>query len=73
MTQTQARVLEFIRKFIGENGYSPSISEIAKGVGSYNGTIHTALKRLGERGYLQKGRGWRNIRVIEGGINAHAA
>jgi SOS-response transcriptional repressor LexA len=65
MTKTQARVLEFVRQFIGTHGYSPSLDEIADGVGSYSGNVHSMLVKLAERGYLHKGRGWRNIRLIE--------
>jgi len=73
MTKLQAKVLAFISQFIDKNGYSPSILEIADGVKSYTGNVHASLKRLDERGYLHKGRGWRNIRLIEGVSNARAA
>ena len=66
MTKMQARVLKFIRHFIGIHGYSPSLDEIAEGIGSYSGNVHGMLVKLAERGYLHKGRGWRNIRLIEG-------
>jgi SOS-response transcriptional repressor LexA len=66
MTKTQARVLEFIRQFIRVHGYSPNLDEIADGTGSYSGNVHGMLVKLAERGYLHKGRGWRNIRLIEG-------
>ena len=66
MTKTQAKVLEFIRQFIRAHGYSPSLDEIAKGIGSYSGNVHGILAKLAERGYVRKGRGWRNIRLIDG-------
>ncbi len=73
MTKTQANILAFTRKFISDHGYSPSIVEIAQGVGSYSATVRNALSRLHERGYLLKGRGWRSVRLPDEGANARAA
>jgi len=73
MTKKQASVLEFIRKFIQEHGYSPNLVEIGQAVGSFSGNVHVVVKQLDERGYLRKGRGWRNIRLIDGGGSVVAA
>ena len=73
MTKLQAQILAYVRKFIGEHGYSPSFAEIAKAVGTYNGTARVNVIELGRRGYLTVGKGWRNIRLPDEGHNAHAA
>ena len=73
MTKTQAEVLKFVRRFIGKNGYSPSISEIAEGAAFSPRTVISALNQLSERGYLIRGRGWQNIQLPDEGCNARAA
>jgi SOS-response transcriptional repressor LexA len=73
MTKTQARLLEYIRSYIAEHGYSPSIDEMAEGIGVWYTTAFIALKRLNERGIVVKGRGWRSVRIPDGGANARAA
>jgi SOS-response transcriptional repressor LexA len=73
MTKTQARLLEFIRSYIAEQGYSPTIKEMAAGVGVYYGTAFVALTRLNERGYVIKDAHRytkRSVRLPDGGARA---
>ncbi len=51
----QEGIMEFIRKYLGENGFPPSIREIGKAVGiSSTSVVNYNLRRLEERGYLSR-------------------
>jgi repressor LexA len=56
LTKRQARVLEYVRGFIDEQGHCPSFEEIGLGVGlSSLATIHKHISTLEEKGYLKRG------------------
>ena len=56
LTERQRAILDFIRSYIKEYGYPPSVREIAKGVGLYSSsTVHMHLRNLEEKGYLRRG------------------
>lgn len=58
MTDKQERLLQFILDFHKENGYSPSIREMAQGMGvSAPSTIKAMLDRLEAKGMLTKSSG----------------
>ena len=49
------RVMDYIRKFSEENGYTPSVREIAKECGiKSTATVHSYLEKLQDKGYLNK-------------------
>ena len=49
------KVMDYIRKFSEENGYTPSVREIGKECGiKSTATVHSYLERLQARGYLNK-------------------
>ena len=49
------RVMDYIRKFSEENGYNPSVREIAHECGiKSTATVHSYLEILNNRGYLSK-------------------
>ncbi len=51
----QEGIMDFIRKYLGENGFPPSIREIGKAVGiSSTSVVNYNLRRLEERGYLSR-------------------
>jgi repressor LexA len=51
----QRKILEFINSKIKQEGYPPSVREIAKAVGlSSSATVHSHLKKLEELGYLKR-------------------
>ena len=51
----QEKILEFINKKIKEEGYPPSVREIAKAVKlSSSATVHSHLKKLEKYGYLKR-------------------
>lgn len=60
----EREVLEFIAQFQKQFGYSPILSEIAKATGhKSNSTIHSIIRSLVEKGYIQKVDG--NTRILK--------
>jgi len=60
----EREVLEYLAQFQKQYGYSPTLSEIAKATGHRsNSTIHTIIRGLVEKGYVQKVDG--NTRVLK--------
>jgi repressor LexA len=56
LTKRQKEVLDFISRFLQENGYSPSYEEIAKGLTLASlATVHKHLQALEVKGYLRRG------------------
>lgn len=68
LTKRQRQILDFIKHFIEEKGYSPSLEEIGAAFGLTSpATIHKHILNLIEKGLLK--RGWnrsRSIEVLEG-------
>ena len=55
LTERQRSILKFIDAEVRQNGYPPSVREIAKALGvSSPSTIHSQLNTLQKRGYLKK-------------------
>lgn len=55
ISSRQERILEFINKKIKEEGYPPSVREIAKAVNlSSSATVHSHLKKLEALGFLKR-------------------
>ena len=55
LTEKQKKVLAFIEQFAQENGYPPSVREIANAVGlKSTSTVHGHLQRLEKRGLLHR-------------------
>ena len=49
------RVMDYIRKFTEENGYTPSVREIGKECGiKSTATVHSYIEKLQTKGYLNK-------------------
>ncbi len=68
LTKRQQAVLHFIRDFAREEGRSPTLTEIAKGVGSSAvSTIHKHVQHLMDKGFLERSHGRGNNLVIRGG------
>ncbi|RMD51018.1 transcriptional repressor LexA [Candidatus Parcubacteria bacterium] len=56
LTKKQKEVLDFIEKFIRENGYTPSYREIAKGLGlSSPSTVYEHVQALCDKGVINTG------------------
>lgn len=60
----EREVLEYLAQFQKQYGYSPTLSEIAKATGhKSNSTVHSLIRALVEKGYVQKVEG--NTRVLK--------
>lgn len=65
LTKRQQAVLKFIRTFVQSEGRSPTLAEIAKGVGSSAvSTIHKHVQHLMDKGFLQRSHGKGNNLVV---------
>lgn len=68
VTPVQQRVYEYIKDYLGENGYSPSLTEIAKGIGispKSISLISRSIHALVDAGRLRfDKKGYRNIQVV---------
>lgn len=66
LTKRQLAVLQFIRTFLDEEGRSPTLKEIADGVGSSAvSTIHKHVQHLTEKGFLDRSHGAGNNIVVK--------
>lgn len=64
LTRRQREVFDFIKQFIDEHQYSPSLDEVAKGLNlSSLATVHKHLSNLSEKGVIK--RHWNKGRGIE--------
>jgi len=64
LTRRQREVLDVIRNFISDRGYSPSLEEIGSELGlSSVATVHKHVTLLVEKGYVR--RAWNQNRSIE--------
>jgi repressor LexA len=65
LTKRQLAVLQFIRKFLETEGRSPTLKEIAEGVGSSAvSTIHKHVQHLMDKGFLDRSHGKGNNIVL---------
>jgi repressor LexA len=72
LTRRQREVFDFIRGFVHEHGYSPSLEEIGAAFGlSSVATVHKHVQHLVEKGYLRKA--WNRSRSVEPIEDARAA
>lgn len=71
LTPKQKNVLEFIQRFLAENGYSPSYQEIADAFEFRSrATVQDYVRRLRESGYLETDEGGgHKIQVQQSGIH----
>jgi len=72
LTRRQREVYDFVRRFVSENGYSPSLEEIGAAFGLASvATVHKHVQHLVEKGYLRKA--WNRSRSVEPAEEAAAA
>lgn len=56
LTPKKKKILDFIKKYVAKNGYSPTLEEIAKKFRLKSlATVHQHLKELEKSGYLKRG------------------
>ena len=64
LTRRQREIFDFISAFVEEQGYSPSLEEIATQFGlSSVATVHRHVQHLVEKGLLRKA--WNRSRSLE--------
>ena len=64
LTRRQREIYDFIREFVAEKGYSPSLEETGAHFGlSSVATVHKHVQHLVEKGYLRKA--WNRSRSVE--------
>jgi repressor LexA len=64
LTRRQREIYDFIRGFVDEKGYSPSLEEIGEEFGlSSVATVHKHVQHLVEKGFLRKA--WNRSRSVE--------
>jgi len=64
LTRRQREIYDYVRGFVGERGYSPSLEEIGGHFGlSSVATVHKHVQHLVEKGYLRKA--WNRSRSVE--------
>ena len=65
ITERQKRVVDAVKHWIREHGYPPTIRELGRhlGIKSLRG-VTTHLDALAKKGYLQRSRGARGIRLL---------
>jgi SOS regulatory protein LexA len=54
LTPKQKKIFEYIKKYIKENDYSPSLDEIGSRFKLAKSTVHQHIETLKEKGYLKK-------------------
>ena len=55
ITRRQKEILDFLERFVGRNGYSPSFEEIARGMGLKSlATVHKHITNLEKKGMLDR-------------------
>ncbi len=74
LTKRQQAVWQFIQAFLREEGRSPTLKEIADGVGSGAvSTIHKHVQHLIDKGFLERSHGSGNNIVLAGAPEADSA
>jgi len=67
LSMLQRRVLVFIKAFLNNYGYPPTVREIAKGTDiKSTSTVHDALNKLEQKGYINRDGGQSRSTVIMG-------
>ena len=74
VTRRQKQVLDYLRGYLREHGYGPSLEEIGRHLGVASlATVHKHLTRLEERGVIRRrARQSRSVEVLERPGTAHA-
>ena len=64
LTRRQREILDYLREFMEEHGYAPSLEEIGRRFGlSSLATVHKHLTNLQEKGFIR--RAWNRSRSVE--------
>ncbi|WP_410770999.1 hypothetical protein [Fontibacillus sp. BL9] len=65
LTRRQSEALDFVKSFVANKGYPPSIRELADGMNLLSSsTAFNVLEQLVRKGYIKKGNGPRELQVV---------
>lgn len=65
LTRRQIEALDYIKSFVANKGYPPSIRELAEGMKLLSSsTAFNVLEQLVRKGYIKKGNGPRELQII---------
>jgi len=66
LSRRQKEVYDFIARYVTENGFSPSLADIAKGLNLHESTVATYTNTLKQKGYVESEyRVARSLKVAE--------
>ncbi|MGA7329868.1 MAG: hypothetical protein WBX25_36645 [Rhodomicrobium sp.] len=65
MTNRQLELRDFIRQYIREHEIPPTQMRMAEALRTSQGSITWLLMKLEAHGEIQRGRGWRSVRLSE--------
>ena len=70
LPKTRLRILNFVRTFLQERGYAPTVRDIVRGCGiSTSSVVQYHLNRLEKEGYIRRDpQVFRSIRLVEEGL-----
>jgi repressor LexA len=55
LTKRQQEIFDFVKSYVGEHGYPPTVRDIGKAIGlTSSSTVHTHLANLEKRGLLRR-------------------
>ncbi len=64
LTPLESRILEFVRRHLDRQDRGPTLTEIGAKVGIQSkGTVHRYVQAMIDKGYVERERGWRGIRL----------
>ncbi len=73
LTKTQKKTLDFIKSYIDTHEISPTLTEIASGIGIQSkGTVSRYIQALIDKGYLSKNKGYSRSLKLTGQANPHS-
>lgn len=65
ITRRQRDTLDYIRTYVAEKGYPPTVRDICAGLGlSSSQTVHAHLRKLEEKGLIRLGRAHRSLQLV---------
>lgn len=72
LTRKQKQVLDYVKKYVGDNGYAPTLDEIVQYLGiKSKSTVHLHLRELEKRGYIERKPKSRFINILDSTIEGN--
>lgn len=64
MTERQAQLRDYLRAYIAEHKVPPTQAQMAQALKTHPGAIVWLLMKLEDHGEIERGRGWRSLRLL---------